>query len=372
MFTGSEKVAPGEHRSLILSNGGVVNATTSADRTIYFETLPSNQLDLALFLEADRMRSLAVTAKNLDNERGAVQEERRISIDNRPYGPTFEKANGLAYTGFSYRHWIFGSMEDLSAITIDDVKRFLQTYYAPNNAVIALVGDVDTRTALAKIKKYFGAIPRHPPPPAPDLTEPVQTAERRLVLEDKLARLTQVNFAYKGPPAGDRDAAAFDLLDTLLATGESSRLYQRLVRDLNVATLVLSVMEPRVGPTLYHLTATVRQGKTPEELEEMMSKEIERLQSDEPSEAELERARNAALRILTARRESTMLMASHLAEAAVIYNDPRRINSYVSDLLAVTGADIRRVARAYLKPSNRVSIYTVPVKPSSAGPAGSK
>jgi predicted Zn-dependent peptidase len=370
MFKGSDKVGPGEHLLLVSSNGGNVNATTNTDRTIYFETLPSNQIDLGLFLEADRMRSLAITDKNLQNQRNAVQEERRISIDNRPYGRTFEKANELAFENFAYQHWIFGSMEDLNAATVDEVKQFFRTYYSPNNAVLAVVGDLNAKDSLAKVKKYFEAIPRQTPPPVVDLSEPPQAGERRLVLEDKLARLVGVNFAYKAPPGGHEDSFAFGILDTILASGETSRLYQNLVKETQVAELVLSVMEARVGPSLYHLTATVRQGKTAEDLEKLVNQEIGRLQSEPVLESELRRARNAALRSMAVQRESSVQLASHLAEWTASYNDPERVNTMIEKQLAVTPADVMRVARRYLNASNRTVIYTVPSKPAAANAVG--
>ena len=153
MFKGSENVGQNEHPYLMFMNGGTMNGTTSKDRTMYYETLPANQLDLALFLEADRMRALTITKENLDNQRNAVQEERRLGVDNQPYGKTFEAIDELAYENFAYEHSVIGSMADLNAATVEDVAAFFMTYYAPNNAVIAIVGDFDTKTALSKAEK---------------------------------------------------------------------------------------------------------------------------------------------------------------------------------------------------------------------------
>src|SRR5262245_40553633 len=164
MFKGSESVGQNEHPYLIFMNGGNMNGTTNKDRTMYYETLPANQLDLGLFLEADRMRSLDITKVNLDNQRNAVQEERRLGVDNVAYGKTREALEELAYTNPAYEHSVIGSMADLNAASVDDVATFFKTYYAPNNAVIAIVGDVDTKTTLAKMEKHFGTIPRQPPP----------------------------------------------------------------------------------------------------------------------------------------------------------------------------------------------------------------
>src|SRR6059058_3518757 len=158
-------------------NGGTMNGTTSKDRTLYYETLPANQLDMALFLESDRMRALAITKDNLDNQRNAVQEERRLGVDNQPYGQSGEIQQGLLYDNFAYKHTTIGSMEDLTAASVEDVAAFFKMYYAPNNAVLTLVGDFNTSEALKKIKQGFESIPQQPDPPTVDMTEPAQTAE---------------------------------------------------------------------------------------------------------------------------------------------------------------------------------------------------
>src|SRR5579884_2733792 len=178
MFQGSENVGKGEHFILIFNNGGGMNGTTNEDRTNYFETLPKNQLDLALFLESDRMRSLFVNQTNLDNQRNAVQEERRLGIDNQPYGKAYVDIDNISYDNFAYKHSTIGSMRDLDAATVEDVRDFFRMYYAPNNAVLSLVGDVDPRETLEKVRKYFGSIPSQPPPPKVDLTEPEHYGER--------------------------------------------------------------------------------------------------------------------------------------------------------------------------------------------------
>src|SRR3954463_9998029 len=169
MFKGSENVGPGEHFTQIFNNGGNMNGTTNQDRTLYFETLPANQLELALFLESDRMKSLDINKANLDNQRNAVQEERRLGVDNQPYGQTYERIGEQAYDNPAYKHSVIGSMEDLNAASVDDVATFFKTSYAPNNAVLSLVGDFDTRKTTALIEKYFGGITRQPQPKRPDL-----------------------------------------------------------------------------------------------------------------------------------------------------------------------------------------------------------
>ncbi len=199
MFQGSENVGKGEHFIQVLNNGGGMNGTTNEDRTTYFEELPINQLDLGLFLEADRMRALNITQANLDNQRNAVQEERRQGIDNQPYGRANLDVDNLAYDNFAYKHSTIGSMTDLNAASVQDVSDFFRIYYAPNNAVLTLVGDFKPEEALEKVKKYFGAIPSQPAPPKVDLDEEPHYGERREVIYDPLARLPEIDMAYHIP-----------------------------------------------------------------------------------------------------------------------------------------------------------------------------
>ena len=200
MFQGSGNVGKGEHLLIVENNGGDVNGTTTQDRTNYFEALPANQLDLGLFLEADRMKSLAITQANLDNQRNAVQEERRLRIDNQPYGRTNEALYETMFDDFGYKHSVIGSMEDLNKATLKDVQDFFQRYYAPNNAVVAIVGDFNSQEMMAKVEKYFGSIPAQPAPPQPDVSEPEQHAERRKTVEDSFAQVPRLDVVYKVPP----------------------------------------------------------------------------------------------------------------------------------------------------------------------------
>lgn len=337
-----------------------MNGTTNADRTLYFETMPKNQLDLALFLEADRMRSLDINVENLKNQQEAVKEERRLRVDNSPYGPTYEKIDQLAYDNFAYKHSVIGSMEDLNAATIDDVKEFFRIYYAPNNATLALVGDLDTKTALTKVRQHFGNIARQPDPKPVDLNEPDQKEERRLTMQDKLARLPQVLIAYKAPRGSSADSIALGVLGTILAGGESSRLHQKLVKEKEAAVSVFSFPDTRPGPSLYQIMAMVRGGKTPQDVESLINEEVERLQKEPVSGQELKKARSMARRAAINSRESSLNRAVRLADDAVLYNDPNRLNTMLDKQLAVTAEDIQRVARTYLRTTNRSVIHTLP------------
>jgi zinc protease len=360
MFKGSDNVGPGEHFFLVFNYGGSMNGTTNTDRTLYFEVMPKNQLDLGLFLESDRMRSLAITKENLDNQRQAVQEERRLRLDNQPYGKSTERFNELAYDNPAYHHSVIGSMEDLNAATVDDVASFFRTYYAPNNATVAIVGDVDAKATLAKIEKYFGNIPRQPSPAPVDLSEPDMKAERREVIQDRLARLAQINIGYKIPPATHADWPALAALGQILGAGEPSRLYQRLVKTQELCANIGAGSAQRVGPGLFTITCAVRPGKKIEEAEASITEEVARLHAAAVTADELQRVRTTSRRQAVGIRESAIGRAQSLADNAVLYNDPNRINTLPDRIAAATAADVQRVASKYLQTTNRVVVHTLP------------
>src|SRR5436305_909965 len=277
MFKGSENVGSGEHFMLVFNNGGTMNGTTNEDRTTYFEALPANQLDLALFLEADRMRSLVINKANLDNQRNAVQEERRLGVDNQPYGQSGEIQQGLIYDNFAYKHTVIGSMEDLNAASVEDVAAFFKMYYAPNNAVVVVVGDFKTADAIKKIKQSFEAIPSQPTPPPVDMTEPQQTAERRANVDDALARLPQIDLAFKAVPGNTSDFYALQVLSAALQGGQSSRFYQALVKDKHLVTNVGGFMDEKRGVGALYTSATLKPGVDRKSVEAAIYDEIEKL-----------------------------------------------------------------------------------------------
>ncbi|HEX9759653.1 MAG TPA: pitrilysin family protein [Candidatus Acidoferrales bacterium] len=371
MFQGSENVGKGEHFILIFSNGGTMNGTTNADRTNYFQTLPANQLDLGLWLEADRMRSLAITEANLVNQRHAVQEERRLGVDNQAFGRTFEVLLETAYDNFAYKHSTIGSMEDLNAATVGDVAAFFKTYYAPNNAVLTLVGDFNSKVALQKLEKYFGAISAQPAPPEPDMTEPPQTAERRASIEDAFARTPRIDMVYKIPPGNTKDWYALSVLGSILGSGQASRLYQKLVREKEVAVNAGSGAQLRRGPSLFSVVVSPRPGKDLAEVEQMVYEEIERLQNELVTDDEMERIRMSIRRSSAGTVLSSLGRAVQMGQYAVYFNEPSLINTYDEKIQAVTKEDIQRVARTYLQPTNRTVVTTLP-KPAGSGPRTSE
>jgi zinc protease len=367
MFKGSENVGPGEHFTLIFNSGGNMNGTTNKDRTLYFETLPANQLDLGIFLEADRMRSLEITKANLDNQRNAVQEERRQGLDNQPYGRSFELIDELAYDNPAYKHSVIGSMADLSAASVEDVASFFKTYYAPNNAVLAIVGDIDPKQTLEKVRKAFGPIPAQPQPPAVDMTEPVQTAERRQRVDDPLARLARVDIAYKVPPRASDDNDAVQVLGTILSSGRSSRLFQKVVREQQLAANINAGRDSAVGPGLFSIGAMVAPGKTPEAVEAGVLAEIERIKTGPIEAWEIEKAQNNAKRAVVNGLTSSLQRGTQLAEFASVFNDTARINQRAERIMKVTAADVQRVAAKYLIATNRTVVTTVPKPPAKGG-----
>jgi predicted Zn-dependent peptidase len=363
MFKGSENVGPGEHPYLMFMNGGNMNGTTNKDRTMYYETLPANQLDLALFLEADRMRSLAITKENLDNQRNAVQEERRLGVDNQPYGKVGDTLSTLEYQNFAYGHSTIGSMADLSAATVEDVATFFKTYYAPNNATLAIVGDVDTKAVLEKVKKYFGEIPRQPTPPAVDMSEAPQTEEHRVTLEDPLARLPRLDMAYKGPAASSPDYDALTVLSTILAGGRSSRFYEDIVRQKQLATNVNAFIGETRGPGLFIITANPTPSASLTDLEAAIDAELERMKSGPITEAELTKARSSAQRSAVGIMGSSLGRAIYLSQDAIFYNKPDRFTTDADRIAKVTAADVQRVAAKYLTRTNRSVAITTPKAP---------
>ncbi len=367
MFKGSEKVGDGEHFYQIFTSGGVMNGTTSPDMTNYYETLPANQLEMALFLEADRMRSLEITQEKLDNQRHAVQEERRLRIDNQPYGRAIERLGELLYDNFAYQHSTIGSMEDLDAASVEDVGQFFKTYYAPNNAVLSLVGDFKPKEAMRLIDKYFAPIPRQPDPPRVDLKEPAQTAERRETIMDPLARLPHAFIVYKTLPGNTPDQYALEVLGSILFGGDSSRLYQKLNKELEIVAGVGGFVDERIGTGSFRISATVRPGREVKEVEAALYEEIARIQREPIAAWELEKAKNATRYGYYSAIRGAQSRAMLLGAFTVKFDDPNLINTRMSKIEAVTAADVQRVARQYLQDTNRMVLITMPAAAAAAG-----
>jgi zinc protease len=368
MFEGSANVGKGEHMLLVQNYGGSLNGSTNNDQTNYFEELPKNQLDMALFLESDRMRALNITQANLDNQRNAVQEERRLRVDNQPYGKSSEELDSMAYDNFAYHHSVIGSMDDLNAATLDDVKDFFRIYYAPNNVVMVIAGDLDPKDTLAKVKKYFGGIPRQPSPPAVDMKEPDHDKERRKTMNDALARLPQYRAVYNIGPGNTPDTYALQILSSVLSNGRSSRLYQHLVHDKQLALNAGAFAQARRGPGLFNVVALPRPGVKIEDVEKALDEEIEAIKKDGVTQEEMNKVHTQLLRQAIQTRSSMLGIANQLGTATIFYNDPNLINSAYEKLIAVTPEQVKLAAQKYLVPAHRSVVITMP-GPGSAAPA---
>lgn len=371
MFEGSANVGKGEHMLLVQNYGGSLNGSTNNDQTSYFEELPKNQLDMALFLESDRMRALNITQANLDNQRNAVQEERRLHVDNQPYGKSSEELDSMAYDNFAYHHSVIGSMDDLNAATLDDVKDFFRIYYAPNNVVLVIAGDLDQKETLEKVKKYFGGIPRQSAPPAVDMKEPDHDKERRKTMNDALARLPQYRAVYNIGPGNTADTYALQILSSILSNGRSSRLYQHMVHDKQLALNAGAFAQARRGPGLFNVVAIPRPGVKIEDVEKALDDEIEGVKKDGVTQQEMDKVHTQLLRQAIQTRSSMLGIANQLGTATIFYNDPNLINTSYGKLIAVTAEQVKQAAQKYLVPAHRSVVITLPgagnSAPSAAG-----
>jgi len=370
MFQGSRHVAKTEHMGLVQAAGGTLNGTTWLDRTNYFETMPSHQLELALWLEADRMATLldALNQENLDNQRDVVKNEKRSSYDNRPYGQWFHKLQEHLFPPeHPYHHPTIGSMEDLDAASLEDVASFFRTYYAPNNAVLAIVGDADPGQARAWVERYFGEIAPNPKiPPLGNMSLlPTLGGESREVIEDRVP-LPRHYFGFRAPCFGDPRLDALEVAAQILAGGKGSRLYRRLVREERIAQDVAFFALGLVGgASIAAGQATVRPGVDPDVVERAFEEELERMGREPVTDDELARARALIETYELEALQRVDERADRLAMLATLLDDPDLINRQLARYLAVTPADIRAVAAEVFRPDNRVVLTYLP----ETGPA---
>jgi predicted Zn-dependent peptidase len=364
MFQGSANVAKGEHMQLVERAGGNMNGTTGSDRTNYFQTLPAHQLPLGLWLEADRMRSLAVTQENLDNQREVVKEERRMRVDNAPYGVSIRSAiSTVPYSAegcFAYGHEGIGSMEDLDAARLEDVQNFFRTYYAPNNATLTIVGDFDDAEARRLVERHFGSIPAGPAIPQVECPDPFSHLPVRKTFEDTNANLPAIFLTFGLPSAREPDVPALRLLAAILADGESSRLNQKLVREEQAAVQVLNFADFRRGPGVLVVGAISNQGVEAARLEELLEEEFSRVRETGVTAEELEKVKNQYRSRSIRALQTALGTAEALQEANFLYGEPSALRSEMERTLAVTLEDVQRVARQYLNPQNRSVVVTEP------------
>lgn len=360
MFQGSRNVKSGEHFALLEKVGGSLNASTFFDRTNYYESLPSGGLDLALWLEADRMAYLldAVNQENLDNQRDVVKEEKRQSYDNRPYGDTYERLVKLAFDpAHPYGHMTIGSMEDLDAATVEDVHRFFRTHYGPNNAVLSIVGDVAEEDAFTAAKRYFGHIPAiEPPPPAPDgSVGALEGIFRDDVTDDVPSDLVTMMFRLPADGTPDLDAGALAL--DVLAAGQSSRLNRRLVRSEQIAQSVSGGALPLIGGVSFGtLTGVAVDGVALRQVEETIVEELETLAADGVTADELATVQAQNERDWLEQLATCAGRADELSHHALLFGDPDRINRRIDDIQAVTADRVQAVAAEWLRSDKRAQV----------------
>ncbi|MEU9076425.1 pitrilysin family protein [Kitasatospora sp. NPDC004745] len=365
MFQGSANVSNNGHFELVQGAGGSLNGTTSFERTNYFETMPAHQLELALWLEADRMGSLlvALDETSMENQRDVVKNERRQRYDNVPYGTAFEKLTALSFPdGHPYHHTPIGSMADLDAATLEDARAFFRTYYAPNNAVLSVVGDIDPEQTVAWVEKYFGSIPGHDgkqPPRSGELPATIGRELREPVHEDVPSRALMA--AYRLPHDGTREADAADLALTILGSGESSRLYNRLVRrDRTAVAAGFGLLRLAGAPSLGWLDVKTSGDATIAQIDAAVDEELARFAAEGPTAAELERAQAQIEREWLDRLTTVAGRADELCRYAVLFGDPKLLNDALPKVLDVTAEEVQAVAQARLHPDNRAVLVYEP------------
>ncbi len=362
MFQGSENVPKAGHFQYIMKAGGTMNGTTSSERTNYYETLPANQLPLSLWLESDRMRTLAVTQENLDNQREAVKEEKRLRYDNQPYGEVFDIIGTMIYKNFANAHSTIGSMEDLDDATVEDVQEFFRVYYAPNNAVMVLSGAFDTDEAKQLIEKFFGTIPSQAKPAPIDVTEPAEVALNYKEYEDKLAPFPAFLIGWKIPPRRTPEFYSLYLAGKLLYDGDSSRLYQKLVKGDESIIQLFGFTDERRGPSSIFVGAIPKPDKDLSQIREVIMEEIRDITENGVTPSEMEKLQNQLLNDTIRVRQSSMARAQNIAEFALYDGKPELINSELDDLLAITGEQIQAAVAKYLNTENRTLLDVVTKK----------
>lgn len=359
LFDGSKHVPRGHFDVYITQAGGRDNAYTTEDKTNYYEVLPSNQLDLALWLESDRMLEFAVSETGLVTQKQVVKEEKRERYDNTPYGSMSIRMNRLAYRTYPYWWAVIGDMETIDAATLVDVRNFFESFYVPSNAALVLAGDFEPEQALASIRTYFEGIPNAPTVPIvqPPFDEPELLEERRETIDSEPVPLPGVFYAYRIPPEGSREYFALDLLSSILSSGESSRLYQTLVYDMQIASEAAAFVDSREMPGLFYLYAIHRE---PEgqiaELEKALENVIAEIHEHGVLPEELQKAKNKMEAMIVASRVTAQGKADQLAHAALMFGDAGRVNSILDEYNSITLEEIKSVAARFLRPERRCTI----------------
>jgi zinc protease len=368
MFEGSANVPKGMHFATVESNGGNMNGSTHPDFTDYFEVLPSNKLATALWLESDRMRSLAITDENLKNQKEAVKQERRLSFDNQPYATAIVDVwPTLMFRNWQSSHSLIGSFEDLNAATIDDVRKFFRTHYAPDNAVLVIVGDIQPAETKKLVETYFGDIPSQPKPKRPDLTEPPGFKSVTQVYKDALAQVPAVILGYPGPKRRSPDYYALNTIDAILTLGDSARLRQDLVKgkqsiisyEANLGWPFASAIDYR-DPEPYAFYIQYKPNFTAEQIVGQVQDEIGKIQNAPIEAKELDRIKTQLRANRVRGLQGSLERAKAIAQYTVADGNPALINTEMDTMLAVTPAQIQAAAKKYLTPDRRAVLSIQP------------
>jgi zinc protease len=360
MFKGSRNVQPEAHTSMISSIGGQSNAYTTEDETVFWETIPAQYLPMILWLEGDRMATLKVDKDTFTNERDVVKEERRMRVDNQPFGRLNEIIYDQAFTTHPYKHATIGSMVDLEAASIDDVLDFYHTYYVPSNATLVLVGDFDSAQATQLVNMYLGRVPKSAREVPRDIPkEPPQTKEKRITLQEPWP-LPAVVVAYHVTYDGNPDSYPLHIAAKVLSDGESSRIYQKLVYEKQMAVAAFGHANLIEDPNLFYAVAIVQPGHTTDEATNALIAEFEKLRAEPITARELERSKNQFARDYILGRESNQQKAGVLAHAVVIHHDITTADGEFDIFQNISVADVQRVARTYFRPENRLVLTLNP------------
>jgi zinc protease len=361
MFKGSAHVGPEEHDKIITNAGGVSNAYTNDDVTVYWQTFPANYLEKVIWLESDRLASLNVSQQNFESEREVVKEERLVRIENPPYGDLIELLYNNAFEVHPYKHLTIGSMADLNAATIEDVREFHETYYVPNNATLVVAGDFRTGQALRWVNQYFGGIAQGKRPIVrPNVIEPEHQKETR-VARSKAVPLPAYVAGYHVPADGHPDSYPLSIAASILSEGRSSRIYQSLVYEKQLALEAQAGGNFTEDPNLFYAYFILNQGASIEAAERALNGELMRLTTDPVSDNELEKAKNKMRANYTFGRQSVQQKADALGHATVIHDDTASVDREYELFMNVTKEDIMRVAKKYFRPENRTVVIVTPI-----------
>ena len=358
MFEGSQNIARGDYMKMVEENGGALNANTTSDRTYYFELMPSNQLELALWMEAERMLHAKIDSIGIATQKDVVIEERKQTRESQPYGLATVEIGKRAFKVHPYRWDVLGDPEHIRAATDEDIYNFYKTYYVPNNAVLVISGDFEEKQAKEWVEKYFAGIPKGAPINRPSIVEPPLTAEVRDIIYDKI-QLPAIFTAYRAPAMGTKDAYALQILSRILYGGASSRMKTNIT-DKGLALEVAVIPHIQEDPGLAYVIGVVNAGAAPETLEEVINAELEKVQNELVSEEEFQMVLAALEYAIASELNSTRSVAEYLANNYTYFKDAGRINRELDFYSTITREDLMDVAKKYFAKNNRVILYYLP------------